>query len=71
MTARGFDDKSDIRNEAQLVPAAMLDRRWLVHARLRLGFALTIATAMIRAPARRPDAPVRRHHPGSLAQYAG
>ena len=58
-------------DEAQFGPADVLAWSWLVHARLRLGFAQPIATAMACAPARRPDTPVNRHHPGSLVQHAG
>lgn len=71
MNASEFDDKSDMSSRARFVLADMLARPWLVRARLRSSFALTMATAMIRAPARRRDAPVRRHHPGYLMQYAG
>ena len=43
----------------------------LVRARLSLHFTPTIATAMLGAPARRPDARVRTEDPGSFMQYAG
>jgi hypothetical protein len=55
----------------QFVTVAVLPGRWLVHARLELGFTKYIAKAMDFAPARPPDAPVRRHHPGSFMKYAG
>jgi hypothetical protein len=57
---------------------AALSRRWLGLDRLHLRFTQPIATAMRFAPARRLSprsrgtaARSRRHHPGSLVQYAG
>ena len=53
-----------ISTKSNLDSARILSRPWLVQARLGLGFLQAIATAMPFSPARRPDAPVLRHHPG-------
>ena len=50
---------------------ARLSWRSRVRARLSLRFTPTIATAMLGAPARRPDARVLREQPGSFMKYAG
>jgi hypothetical protein len=71
MNVTEFHDEPDMSSKAQFVPADRLARPWLVHVRLRLGFASNHSDGydLRSSPVPRPTCPAPSS--GLLMQYAG